>query len=305
MARMAFEKGDVVGYPDIYTPCPGERTVTVLDRQIVRHRSGALYIRYLLDDLLDRLVEDMKENIANEYDNVVIVTGKEGVGKSNLAYELCHRFDQNFSMEDGYIYDFEPFLERLESGEDMGRTFWMDEATNLMSNRDWMKDDNRSMMQILEMMRSRKWTLVMCIPSIDRADVYVREFRLRYLLVAQEIKWDSSGEAKRGFFELKIPTNNGFTTVGYGKFPRMNPEILAEYSEIKSRSQERKISEIAERAREKKTRRETKRNTDALRALVTMLHDEQGLKFREISEITGLPEGTLRRMATEYREAME
>ena len=107
MARMAFEKGDVVGYPDIYNPCPGERTVTVLDRQIVRHRTGSLYIRYLLDDLLDRLVEDMRENIAREYDNVVIVTGKEGVGKSNLAYELCHRFDPDFSMEDGYIYDLQ------------------------------------------------------------------------------------------------------------------------------------------------------------------------------------------------------
>lgn len=31
----------------------------------------------------------------------------------------------------------------------------MDEATDIASNRDWMKTDNKSFIQMLEMMRSR------------------------------------------------------------------------------------------------------------------------------------------------------
>ena len=83
---------------------PGEKWKTpigefqVEDYKIYSHRNGKIFIRYLLQDLLDEIAEDMRKNIRDDYDNVVIVDGGEGSGKSNLMYQLLTRYDPNFDM---------------------------------------------------------------------------------------------------------------------------------------------------------------------------------------------------------------
>lgn len=285
-----FEPGETIYYPNIYDQ--KGKPMVVKDFYLGRGSNGP-YIQYLSDDLLDCLVQEMHENIGNEYDNLVVITGPEGSGKSNLAYWVAKKFDPDFSIQDGYIYDIGPFLEKLVSSELKGQVFWMDEATNLASNRDWMKDSNKSLIQLLEMLRSRGMTIIMCIPKLERLDVYIRETRMRYRLNAQERYWEKDSEKKRGYFELRRrPT---FKTVCWGTFAKIPQEEKEVYEKLKLQSQQSKTREIYERYKEENGQTpKLQRSTDNNKKLTWMLICT-GYSYQEIEERTGIPYGTLRR----------
>lgn len=304
-----FDVGDTVSYPNLIES-DGERSLTVIDRNIVYHSRNKIYVQYLYDRLIDRLVEDMHENLNDDYDNVIVIDGKEGTGKSNLAYSLCKRFDPNFNLEDGYIYDFETFIKNIASESVKGRIFWLDEATNLANSRDSMRRDNVNLVQVLQMMRSRGMSLVMCIPSINSLDVYIREHRIRYLLTALEKSWESHSDARRGYFELKFPNGSGqFRTVGYGRFDRIPPGDREEYERIKLQAQRTKIDQINQRLDEQanKGHKRDKERTRRLGKAWELLADA-GYTYEEIADKMGVTKGTVGvyiKRSKEYEEGAD
>lgn len=230
----------------------------------------------------------MIENIANEYDNVVVIQGKEGSGKSQLAYQICKCLDPEFNMEDSYVYNYQEFVEAIQKSDehDRGKIFWMDEGSLVASNREAMTESNKKFVQVLETMRSRGWTLIMTIPSIDRLDLYIREYRVRYLLTALEMSWDGDTAKKRGYFELAFKRGkdlSSFYTVAYGKYGKMTPEEQKIYNKLKGASQKRlmnKISGIEETPRKNRLTNAQ----DKLSNLMLILR-EQGKSVEEIAEI--------------------
>ena len=217
------------------------------DMELMKWSSGKVFIRYLLKDLLQELAIDMHRNIKDNYDNLVVIEGPEGSGKSNLAWNLCKAFDANFSVTENYIYSVEDFKDRLRAGHDIRATFWMDEGSNIANNRDWNTQDNKSFVEILEMMRSRGHTLIMCIPSHDRLDVYIREFRMKYLIKCEPMSFPAEGQKDRGYFELRKRTPYGkMEIVGYGKYTAIPKEEKIQYEKLKLESQEKKIKSVVD-----------------------------------------------------------
>ena len=220
----------------------------VIDTNIVRHGNGKIFIRYLYENLLDKLAEDMRKNIADHYDNIVVVQGPEGSGKSNMAYWGCKKFDPDFDISKAYIYDFDKFKEILAHGELKNKTFWLDETSNMANNRDWNTTSNKDLIEYLEMMRSKNQTLFCCIPHYERLDIYIRENRIRYLITCKPLKFDNCGLIKRGAFELQKKDEYGaMRHVGYGLYDRIPEEESAIYEQIKLESQQKKIDEIVNR----------------------------------------------------------
>lgn len=170
MSREVYKVGEEAYYPDIGVV--SERKMKVIDREVMRYRkTGKFFVRYLFDEtLMEYLVEDMHECVDNEYDVVMCIEGKEGSGKSQLAFQICKKFDPDFDMMESYVYDFDIFLKKLTSKTDTarGKIFWMDEATAIANARQAMTRQNIAFTQMLEMMRSRGWVLVLCIPSMER-----------------------------------------------------------------------------------------------------------------------------------------
>lgn len=215
------------------------------DYEPVLHNNGKLFIRFKYDGMLDQLAADMHRNIEENNDNVVVIEGAEGSGKSNLAYWICKKFNPDFDMNQDYVYDFETFKKKISSGKDQHGCFWLDETSNLANNRDWNTQNNKHMIELLEMMRSRKWTLVMCIPHKERLDVYIRENRIKYQLTCAPYRFKNSGIIKRGVFELQKKNIYGHMQhVGYGTYDKIPKEEAAIYEALKLRSQETKINEI-------------------------------------------------------------
>lgn len=299
-----YEPGDVVYYPHPMRRQKTKKTMKVIDTWSKYYpSSGKWYIRYLYDGLMDCLVQEMHENVEKDLDNVICIWGAEGSGKSVLAYWLAKTYDPGFDMEEGYVYSFDDLLARVNesNGADTGRVFWLDEATNISNNRDWMRQDNKAFITMLEMFRSRKWTLIMCIPSFYRLDVYLRENRVRYALHAQILEWDSTKREQRGYFELtRISVNNGYRSedkVGYGFFPDIPDEDREAYAKIKKGTQDDKLREMYE----KKNGEDRNRQGYVIQDLI-LEKKERGETVAEIAAQTGYSEQTVMNLCTKARK---
>lgn len=210
------------------------------------HNSGKFFIRYLLKDLLEAIAKDMRKNLAEDYDNLVVCYGGEGSGKSNAMYALLSTFDPNLNVEKCYTYDNAAFRSKIKEGGDIGRTFWMDEGSVMASNRDWNTVNNKGFVKILETCRSRHFTLGCCIPSLDRLDIYIREHRIRYAIHCEPMTFSRGGFKKRGYFSAykKNDVTGVMELIGYGEYPQMPPEIKEIYEPMKAASQERLFKDL-------------------------------------------------------------
>lgn len=291
---------DTWSYPSRYDSF--DRTLPVIDRWYRRYRkTGKRYCRYLYDRLADCLVSEMHCNVDLHYDNIVAVGGKEGKGKSHYCYYIAKLFDPTFTLEKGYIYDAYAFVDAITSGEDRGSVFWMDEATNIANNRDWNKEENKMFVQILEMARARNWVLLMAIPLLDRLDIYLRDFRIRYWVTVEELGWDvNDRHVHRGYWYLKKANDSNEgppIKVGWGKFPPMPPDVEKIYNEkYKLPAMANKFQEIKEKMDAKRGIGEggatTKQIGAVNRKLIVALRD-MGVDYAELQQITGQSYKTL------------
>lgn len=315
----AYEQGDKVQWPQTSMPATenSQRFLTVEDRIVTRYASGRYYVRYLFKELMQRIIEDMHCNVEEAFDNLVAIIGHEGVGKSNLAYDICIQFDPEFDIHKSTIYSWQQFIESVST--DPQKVYWLDEAVLLASGRDWMKDTNKMLVKALQLIRSYRLTIIMCIPSFDALDFYIRTFRTRYLIKAMKMKWNQDREAVRGYAELRIPLSeeerrklpkdvkaeDSFKPVGYFRFPKMDPEASKIYEAMKLENQQAAFREMRDMTEEMSGKSTYRRDKQSLKALVSYLVDMQGMSYMDVSKISGIPYSTIKNMAWAERNKNE
>ena len=263
---------------------------TVRAAQLVPHQSRP-FIQYLYDDLLERLAEDMHRTVENNFDNVVMVEGAEGSGKSNMIWNILNAYEPGFSISQSYVYNMDGIRDRFAEADYGGGLFWMDETSQIASNRTWQSRDNQDLVSILETSRSKGFTICGAIPSITRADIYLREHRMRYLVRCKPMKFNGH-VYERGIFELykRDMQSDKMRHVGYGFYKEMPKEAKEEYEPIKAEFQERFRKKIAEGVqREKGSKYESmykeaqKKNVHIMR----QLHDQKLVDDATIMDMFG------------------
>jgi len=298
-----LEPGDKISYPnmEILDKDTDQPALTCIDRKVkIYKKSRKYYISYLYDGLTEALIKEMRDNINNKLDNLVVIHGDEGVGKSHLGYHIATMFDPNFDMLRNYIYKYGEFLKRITEDIDKppGTVYWLDEASNIAGNRDWMHHDNKEFINILEMFRSKGWTLILCIPTISRLDVYIRETRARFILKAAIMSWDFKKSRKaRGFYSLTRVDNTEDSRrerkIGYGKFPPIPEGISLDYEEQKLRSQSAKLQELNEIQEAKGKKGQTIKEINRRNRALMLDAYESGRSIDYICRITGLEAQTV------------
>lgn len=259
----------------------------IKDAQIKMYRKGTWFVQYLYENLMEKLAEDMKNNVAEGFDNMIITQGDEGSGKSTHVYQLCKAYDPNFTLNDNYMYDFDAMRAKLDKGGDEEGVFWLDEAVNTANKRKWQSQDNIDFTELLIMMRSRNWCINMCIPQASELDYYVREHRFRYLITIKPMGFPNTGFKRRGYFELerKNPNTGLLEHVGYGEYDDMPAEIKAKYHAIKAAAQERKISEINDKKTGYKKKYEDERKK--IQSAILAMHNS-GMDREHIKNLFGI-----------------
>lgn len=310
--RSYLQAGDKAYWPNLLDPIHHRgKTMTVLDRNKVRRSYNrkdpryhqVVYCQYLVDGITENLIRDMHENVQEDWDNLVVISGGEGVGKSNLAYHICKMYDPDFSLDDGFIYEYGELVRRITDQSIRGKVVWLDEATLIAGKRDWQKEENKDFINILETYRSYGITIVMCIPQKDRLDVYIREDRLRYHLHALKMSWENDTEKKRGYFQLE---DNKGKTLGYGKFPKMPADVAAQYDALKKAHQQEYADKLVEKMDRKANGGQAASRwiEIAIRGLIEE-HDHHGMSWEELAAIHDIPASTLRRQAAAYKKRLE
>ena len=262
----------------------------VLDAQMqIYPKSGKFFIQYLYEDLLQKLAEDMHKNVSDDFDNVIMVSGGEGSGKSNLMWQIFNAYSPGFDISKTYVYNMDGIRERFAAADYGGGLFWMDESSQIASNRTWQSEDNKDLVSILETSRSKGFTIGGCVPKIDRVDIYLRDTRMRYHAICHPMQFKTTGFKPRGIFELYKRNNETLKMdhVGYGLFDPMPPEAKAIYEPIKADFQERfrlKIAEGKEKSGYKKKFDDAQnKNTEVM----MKLHDRGLLDDDELMDLFG------------------
>lgn len=290
MTLALYEPGDTVYYPR--WTVPSDKTMVLKDRQVhVYPATGKLYVDYLWDNLLETVVQEMHENVDDEFDNITGIVGGEGTGKSNLAYRIAKLYDPDFDMEKSLVNNFKDLVVKIvEDPPPTGAVIWLDEATAVSNNREWNTQDAKDFVKLLETYRSRRWCIILCIPLKKRLDIYLREARLRYLFDCSMKTWEHDTELKRGYFHLTRmnfrAANSDYQPeikVGWGKYPKMDAKAKELYDKLKGDTQDVIAQEMYDR-------RMGGNRIDKLgrinRKMLLKLY-EDGMNYEEISEFLG------------------
>lgn len=121
----------------------------------------------------------------NQFDNVHVITGGEGMGKSTYAIQTACRVDSKFTPE-YLLYTPErlpDILEELLDKNEKGRALILDEGNMFLFSREAMSGGNKLMVKLLSICRQLNLYLIICVPNFFTIDSYIREHRLKALTV--------------------------------------------------------------------------------------------------------------------------
>lgn len=265
------------------------------DYNIVQHPNGKIFIQYLYKDLIKKLCSDMHENVKNNYDNVILATGGEGSGKSSFMYQLLSHYKPDWNdsedIPQSYTYNMDLLRERFARGDWGNGMFWMDETTQIASNRDWQSEDNKDFVSVLETFRSKKFLFGGCAPKIERVDIYLRDFRMRYRAHCQPVTFENSGLCQRGIFELfkRDDITGNMRHIGYGRYDPIPEEADNIYQPLKEACQDRLRQKIATRNEGKggKYKQMWEEERKKQNTIMLKLHDLQALPDSQLMDLFG------------------
>ena len=220
-------------------------------------------IRGIYADAMDVFVDVLAERIRNDQQNVVVVTGDTGSGKSTFAIQLCYalskRLAASFDLADDYIYSLDDLWDKLERVDACPISLF-DEGAVTLSSSNAMRRDDRDMVTLFNTMRSRGWTTVIAIPSIYHLNKSVRAAHVDFMCRCNSPDRSLIRGYGRGFVEIYKAKRGTFSKGGdpywtlmyTGIFGDLSPRIKQKYLPIKEQKQDDLINGIIRRSREEK-----------------------------------------------------
>ncbi|MHA2019064.1 MAG: hypothetical protein ACTSXY_12420 [Promethearchaeota archaeon] len=136
---------------------------------------------YYLDGYLkSNLDVSIKEVKKKDYDRFILLTGKEGCGKTTLSFQLALYCDPTFNLN-RVCFTPEQFLEAVEQAEKYQAVVF-DETMWGLGSRNVMTKMNKVLIKIMSEMRSKNLFVFMNIPNFFMMDWYVAQHRSTGLL---------------------------------------------------------------------------------------------------------------------------
>lgn len=132
----------------------------------------------LTTNLRGKWISRIQETPDTDNDTVIVVTGKEGVGKSTFARWLAKQVNPKFSTA-WVVFSGAEFME-LAVKLPPGSVVILDEATEGGYSRDAMTTRNKELTKFLMVSRQRRLTTIILFPNIRWLDPYISEHRAAY-----------------------------------------------------------------------------------------------------------------------------
>lgn len=229
---------------------------------VARYICGGV-VEGIYSDAFDIFVKTLAKRIENDQQNVVVVEGDTGSGKSafglNLCVSLAKYMGKSFDLANDYIYSADDLWQKL-SDEDASPISILDEGSVTIASANATRKDDKDIATLFNTMRSRGWTTIICNPSIMRLNSAIRtdhvDFKIR--CNPPEKPLIRNKKYGRGFFQCRKAVRQEFRksnaepywqmqyTGVFGDYP---PSLRDEYLEIKNAHQDLLLDKMVMRAR--------------------------------------------------------
>jgi uncharacterized C2H2 Zn-finger protein len=133
------------------------------------------------EEHFDDFAKECRRLIRQRFDNLIIIDGTPGVGKSCLGLNLARAIDEGFDLANCAYSSHD--VRALYRGVPPGAVILYDEAVlGLLSQGGHRDPELRAMIQMLSIVRVKRVTMILCLPSILLLDSFVKGGRARFWL---------------------------------------------------------------------------------------------------------------------------
>lgn len=209
----------------------------------------------IYSDMIHELGKLFRANLASDGQNVIVIEGQPGSGKSTLGIHLARAIQKDWSLESGYIYDEKDLIRKMKLNS-TNQVFLFDEASLALNSRDSMTKSSRNILAILDTCRSRHNSIIFVLPAFDDLNKSVRD-RLAQCRIYCCNKDDNviAGYSSRGLFRVYFPRHGIFQdtywqSIGMGVFARLDEDTQTDYTRVKQSHQDEYIRNLTEEVAE-------------------------------------------------------
>jgi len=191
------------------------------------------------------------------WDQPILVTGREGAGKSSLIMHMIYQLDPHFDLNN-IAWDLEDFFIRAKDAKPLD-IIWMDEAGEAAYYADWMKKGQKELVKSFLRRRIKRLVYFIALPHRSLLNFQLRERRVFWWIDVFAVDWDDRGYAqvrKAPISQNRWSPQNywrGYFTLRFPSFESLCPDIWRQYEEIKMRRVEeldaRDAQEVMRRAK--------------------------------------------------------
>lgn len=136
---------------------------------------------YYLDGYLKSNLEAVQHSVRrNDFDSFIVVTGREGFGKSTVASQVALFLDPTYNLS-RCCFTSDQFKEACV-GADKFQAIVFDETMGYLSSRGAMSKFNRDLIKVMSEMRSKNLFVILCIPNFFELDRYAAIHRTTGLI---------------------------------------------------------------------------------------------------------------------------
>lgn len=121
-------------------------------------------------------IAECRQTVRNDYDNLILFTGPEGVGKSTIQFQVLRALDPNFNV-DNLAFTVEDFISMAMDAPKFSAV-GADEA--LLNHRKAMHGPTIQLLDFLQICRGLNLHLGICFPHEAMLDGAVKNFRVRW-----------------------------------------------------------------------------------------------------------------------------
>lgn len=210
-------------------------------------------------DAFDRFIRILANRIKRKLQNIVVIEGDTGSGKSTLgiqvAQALAERLDTSFDLDKDMVYALDDLWDKLDD-PNASPISLMDEGTVSLNSLNSRRTGDRDAVVLLDTMRSRGWTTIIVMPSIKNLNATVRRVHVNFVLECSSIDNPFVKGYTRGFFEVKDKRESKkrkndpdpwWNVLFTGIFSQLDEETDAKYQRIKLGRQMGLIEEMKDR----------------------------------------------------------
>ena len=134
------------------------------------------------------ILDDIEHRRRTVKQNMIVVVGAPGEGKSYFALRLAQIFDPKFNPYQQVVFERAHLLNLLgpTSPLKMGQVIIIDEAQFIAGARRWYEDIQKDVMEHIEAIRSRGFVILIVALHLELLDKIIRNYVLSHMMLMKE-----------------------------------------------------------------------------------------------------------------------